>query len=566
MLHSVAVTPSRNARSRGLPPAARSVLDLRGRPGFVYGRQSLVINEDDRSTMTQADKGTRVFERLGVVLAHAPFIDPDRSASTFAKKDRPEWDEMVRLIESGAIDGGVVWLREISRGMRRLKIFDEFTELLIAHHAQLVQDEQFCDLTEGDTLTLLGVSAVFAAAESRKISTRTRTGHEASAVAGRAPAGPPLFGYLRQGERQSRAWVLDETVLPSGETRPEIVREIFERFEAGEGTSRISNDLNRRGIASQRGGRWCPATVRQMLRNGAYVGRRVRSTSAGRGYLADVRGQWPPILAGDEGAELYDRVQLVLDGQRRGDRPDRAWLLTGVLRCEVCGGGVVTQAPNGRRDLMRYVCRSRYNVTTDGRPTTSCGVSIAVAAADRYVVPIITAWLSDPRTVAAIEAEDTRPEMARLRADRARCELDKARANGDQADGRLPYGDWLDQIHRLNARLSKIDEEIKALASPHDLAPEIGPDATERWELHTLDERAGIVSSVASLTLRRCRPDITTGGRLIIPAHLRVEWAWNRGNPITLDGHPRIPLPPLTPELYAELDARHAADRVEHAG
>ena len=50
------------------------------------------------------------------------------------------------------------------------------------------------------------------------------------------------------------------------------VKSIFDMFVGGESLTQIANHLNRSGVATARGGKWQPPTVRYILSNGFYAG------------------------------------------------------------------------------------------------------------------------------------------------------------------------------------------------------------------------------------------------------------------------------------------------------
>ena len=75
------------------------------------------------------------------------------------------------------------------------------------------------------------------------------------------------YGYMREGDD----WTVDEAAAG-------VVRRIFNEFAAPyrhTGLSELAVDLNLDDVATAAGGRqWFPSTVRYLLRNKVYVGRR----------------------------------------------------------------------------------------------------------------------------------------------------------------------------------------------------------------------------------------------------------------------------------------------------
>ena len=51
-----------------------------------------------------------------------------------------------------------------------------------------------------------------------------------------------------------------------------IVKQVFEQYANGQGSTRIAAQLNAVGVPTQQGGRWTSSTVIQMIHNPVYIG------------------------------------------------------------------------------------------------------------------------------------------------------------------------------------------------------------------------------------------------------------------------------------------------------
>lgn len=108
---------------------------------------------------------------------------------------------------------------------------------------------------------LLTVLASFATSESTSIGANVRLGHRSKFELGTHKVFNPPYGFdVVNGE------------LVINEAEAEIVREIYSRIEAGEGTFRIARDLDARKVPTKRGGKWDPQTVRSITKNPANIG------------------------------------------------------------------------------------------------------------------------------------------------------------------------------------------------------------------------------------------------------------------------------------------------------
>ena len=135
------------------------------------------------------------------------------------------------------------------------------------------------------------------------------------------------------------------------------MREVFESSLRGNGLKGICRDLNERGITN-RGRRWYRNGLHYLLTNEAYTGTAVWGrTSRGDKQPEPVRaeGAWEAIVP----RELFDKVQASLEERApKRQRPARVgskFLLSGLLRCGVCGKPYTGQGAKGGR-YAYYVC------------------------------------------------------------------------------------------------------------------------------------------------------------------------------------------------------------------
>jgi DNA invertase Pin-like site-specific DNA recombinase len=157
-----------------------------------------------------------------------------------------------------------------------------------------------------------------------------------------------------------------------------VVLHAFEEYDKASASLRSVCDLfNREGILSPRGGKWCIASLQNMLKNRKYAGDYVRLRYRAGKYHAIKDGEIVTRRKGDKFEEvepivvenrhvaivprkLFDRVQRKLKGQQRrtAHKSGHRYALSGLLKCEC--GGPMTGRPllngNGER-RYRYGCR-----------------------------------------------------------------------------------------------------------------------------------------------------------------------------------------------------------------
>src|SRR2546422_630290 len=151
----------------------------------------------------------------------------------------------------------------------------------------------------------------------------TKNGYEAvaafrtRAVKGEALGRPP-YGY-RVGPRRRLVVVTEEG---------SVVRFIFRLYlKDGLGIRRIARRLNEDGLRTRRQGLWSMVTVRDILRNRAYVGTYSR-------FGVRVPASHAPLISQED----FQRVQEQLDQRRPASQSRKIspFLLSGLAYCGYC--------------------------------------------------------------------------------------------------------------------------------------------------------------------------------------------------------------------------------------
>ena len=165
--------------------------------------------------------------------------------------------------------------------------------------------------------------------------------------------GRPPYGY-RVGPQRRLVIVAEEG---------SVVRYIFRLYlKDGLGIRRIARRLNEEGLRTRRDGLWSMVTVRDILRNRAYVGTYSR-------FGVRVPASHAPLISQPD----FQRVQERLDERRPSGsaRQVSPFLLSGLLYCGHCGNkmiGVTRKQKWQRGDgsirsaqYRYYQCESRTN-------------------------------------------------------------------------------------------------------------------------------------------------------------------------------------------------------------
>lgn len=198
-------------------------------------------------------------------------------------------------------------------------------------------------------------------------------GRRTSALQGYWPIAQIPFGYDRV-QLDNKKFVLE----PNADAA--LVRMIFEDFAAGNGPYKIAEKLSDMGIPtpSKRNKYWQDKTIRQILKNDAYIGivtygemKTVRVYKEGRLQKMRVKAPDEQIIKAKGrhdaiiDAELWDRVQVAIGKTSRAkSEVNHIDPLAGLLYCKRCGYAIGRHEANDkRRKKARYLCRQRKRCT-----------------------------------------------------------------------------------------------------------------------------------------------------------------------------------------------------------
>ena len=153
----------------------------------------------------------------------------------------------------------------------------------------------------------------------------------------------------------SRAWGVPEVDGKQrfyvDETEAAIVREIFERYAAGEKAAEIVRDLNNRKITTSKGKPFNQNSIGRILRNKRYIGTYI--------YQGQETPDGMPRIIEDD---LFNRVQVILDKNKAAPARSRGkeeYLLTTKLFCGHCKEMMIGYSGTGKqkKPYHYYICK-----------------------------------------------------------------------------------------------------------------------------------------------------------------------------------------------------------------
>ncbi len=437
----------------------------------LYLRKS---NADERrSVERQLADLTRDAESVDLVIGRV-FVDPDLSASRFARKGRPDYDALVAHIEAGQCR--VVGIAESSRGSRTLTQWSSFLDMCRSRkvHIWVQTHGRIYDLSRRRDWRTLADDGLDAADESEKISERALSGKRQAAVAGR-PAGRALYGYLREYDERGRL----VAVKPHPIEAP-VVEEMIRRVAKGDPLRTIAAALNARGVTTPTGRPWRGALIRQSVLRPSYAGRRVHQGQ-------DVGDAiWPPLVD----LVTWRRAVAVLrdPGRRSTTRGvELAHWLTGGISCGACGQSM-SYYSGGIRNGAKYVCECGKNYVS--APTLERVLEEAILAR-LAAVDAREAFVAKPDTDALQRASDALADLRR-QADENERDYRAGVISAKLAGAR--------EIE-LSRQIEETEVAVGKLSLPAELNDLAGVDVPAHWHRFSPTRKRAILRALAEIVV-----------------------------------------------------------------
>ncbi|WP_370113445.1 recombinase family protein [Streptacidiphilus sp. MAP12-33] len=353
----------------------------------IYLRRSR--HKDDRNMLAEGERDVRAWAAREGLTVRAVHVEEVSASKRHVK--RPKYERACANVLAGKARTLAVWRvdRLDRRGAGAVdSLIDEFKQV----GARMVATGQGLDSSR-DRMPFV-LLAEMARAEAENISVRTTVGHRAAKRAGKWPGGRAPYG-LRIDKASHR-------LAPHPDTYG-TARRIADALLAGRTPSLIAGDLNAEGIASPGGKSWRAAAIVNLAKNPAWAGLVPATEKVERPGKAPLWRPVPEPFKDDDGQPVscgegvvtpgeFARIRVLVGertrsgaGKQRG-KPHAHYLLTGLLHCGRCGGGMVHAG-------IQYRCWRREQLGSE-----ACqGIA---TRADRIEDAVIGAWLAQVDTVA----------------------------------------------------------------------------------------------------------------------------------------------------------------------
>ena len=322
-------------------------------PAALYARVSSDRQDVDLSVSAQL-RALKDYARANGYSVARQYIDEAESGRV---ADRPQFREMIEEGSKAKAPFDVILVWKFSRFTRKREHAVAFKSMLRRKGIRVVSITEHAD----DSPTGKLMEAIIESVDefySENLAQEVVRGMREAASRGFFLGSKAPFGYRRvkvsYGMKERPTLEVDPATAP-------VVKEIFESSLSGYGLKEICRTLNDRGITN-RGKRWYKGGLHYLLTNEAYTGTAVwgRTTKVEKAQdPVRVEGAWPALVS----RELFDAVQQAMrDRAPKVQRPGRVgskFLLSGLLKCGVCGRPYSGQGAKSGQ-FAYYVCGTLF--------------------------------------------------------------------------------------------------------------------------------------------------------------------------------------------------------------
>ncbi len=401
------------------------------------------------------------------------YSEEGRSAHVETIARRPILKKLLEDAEHGEYD--VLVVHSLDRLARNLKVTIETLGILARNRVGLVSITENIDYSRPEGMLFTQMLGAFAQYYSDALGSHVKKGLGQRAEEGKHNGGIP-FGYescWMEGEKGERARRCSQEHPGGIHVHPEegpAVAALFQAYSPGTTTlSQLAASLNNRGFRTHNTKRlpgpdgqlnggpklFTGPSVRGILHNPFYAGYVT--------YKARLMpGAHEPLVS----RETFDLVQAAMRknsgrSETLAARPEREYLLKGLVRCAYCGMPMWAQTyKNGGRYYREHVA-SRSHAECPAR-----GGSIPCERADEQVGRLVEAielgedWLEGVMAILSLK-----DELERVKTERQNAQERLRRMRNAYVDGL-----FTDDEYRVQKRL--IEQELEGLVVPEASAAE----------------------------------------------------------------------------------------------
>ena len=291
------------------------------------------------STTKQGEQGVSLDQQRAAIEAYAQghgfeLIRWFEEQETAARRGRPVFGEMLRLLKSGRVAGVVI--HKIDRSARNLRDWADLGELIDQGISVHFANEAL-DLNSRGGRLAADIQAIISADFIRNLREETKKGFYGRLKQRLLPRPAPL-GYLNCGKGKPKA------VDPE---KAGYIKTAFELYASGRCNLRaLTEKMYDLGLRGRGGWRISLNGMSKILRNRFYAGTIVIAKT-GQAFA----GVHEPIIS----RELFDRTQERLVGKGNRKKVKHSFLFRRLFRCERCGLHYIGEQ---RKGIVYYRCHA----------------------------------------------------------------------------------------------------------------------------------------------------------------------------------------------------------------
>lgn len=262
----------------------------------------------------------------------------DEGITGTKKGCRDGLNSLIDSCEKGLVD--LVITKSISRFSRNTTDCLELVRKLIGLNVTVIFEKENINTGSMESELMLSILSSLAESESVSISENSKWSVQKRFQNGTFIISYPPYGYTNVDGKM--------VVVPE---QAVVVRQMFEDTLAGKSTHAIAKELNDRGIASKRGGKWTPGTVNAIIRNEKFTGdvifqKTYTDSQFNRHINHGMENQY--LCEGHHEAivshEVFDAANEVMNqrGKEKGNgentsRYQNRYAFSGKIKCGECG-------------------------------------------------------------------------------------------------------------------------------------------------------------------------------------------------------------------------------------
>lgn len=252
---------------------------------------------------------------------------------------RPKMQELLSEVKKGSFDAVlVVDYDRLGRGDKRDQALIEST--FAESGTFIITPQKVFDLNNESDMMLADFQGMLARMEYKQIRKRMMQGKKRAALMGRWTSSRPPIPY--EIDPETKRLVINEEKLP-------VYRMIVEKCLEGYTTEEIAWELNKQGIPSPTGKMWSATTIYNTLLNEVHLGHIVinKKVKTSDGFREQSRDKWTVVKNCHKPVKTereHQAIKILLNRTRNTPHAARKGnnILSGLLRCGLCGGAMYT--------------------------------------------------------------------------------------------------------------------------------------------------------------------------------------------------------------------------------